>query len=229
MTRSHDKFKKILKAEFKVFEELKLEFVRELGSGGQGCVIQVKIKDGKSAKFPSKHFALKIFDGQNHKEVQQEIKKSLSAQNDHFVRIYDAETSDNVSFIAMELANQSLEDKIQEEEKEIGCEELEKILDNVGACMEVLALKFCHRDIKPANILQFNNGEYKLTDLGVGVKLHSGGTSTARVVLGTENYLSQAFKHKFQANPKTGPQVGINFTAEELRMEDSFNFGMSLF
>ena len=127
----------------------------------------------------------------------------------------------------MELAKESLEDKLKRGEK-LDKVEFEKILDQIGSCMQTISQKFCHRDIKPANILCFDNGNYKLTDLGVSVTLHNG-TSTARVVRGTEIYLSDAFKQMFKGPGNTNSNVlGENFKEDDLQMEDSFNFGMTL-
>ena len=107
-------------------------------------------------------------------------------------------------------------------------QEIEWLIDNVSSCMEEVSKKFAHRDIKPANILWFNNGDYKLTDLGVSVNIHSS-TSTARVVQGTKNYLSHAFESKFSEQAGTRNVVGANFTSDELLKEDSFNFALTLF
>ena len=49
-------------------------------------------------------------------------------------------------------------------------------------------------------------------------------------MIGTEDYVSHAFRAKF-TDAKTGRQnvVGENFTSDELLKEDSFNFGLTLF
>ena len=107
--------------------------------------------------------------------MSSEVNKCKEIKHPHFVKIYDAEWNgaeghNAFSVIAMELAETSLEDLIKDGEW-ISASEIEKIIAQVSSCMEEVSKKFAHRDIKPANILRFNNGDYKLTDLGISVKI----------------------------------------------------------
>ena len=152
-------------------------------------------KKGHNNVFHAVNFAVKLLKAtlDNREKIKKEIEKSLDVHDPHFVEIYGAGHTHKFSIIVMELAATSLEKMICDKEDEIELEEIEKIIEHVGQCMEYMADKFCHRDIKPSNILLFNNGDYKLTDLGVSVKLNST-SSTAYVVKGTEEYLSHNFK-----------------------------------
>ena len=114
MSASEEIFQEVIEREFKDLDGLQLKFVKDLGAGGQGRVFQVQKVSGQSQKIKVANFALKVFQGERAKDVKKEIEKSLSVEHQHFVKIFSGESRRKISIIAMELARESLEDRLQE-------------------------------------------------------------------------------------------------------------------
>ena len=81
MSTAREIFKRVLKSDFKILDGLQVEFVKELGAGGEGRVLHLKINDGVSNEITNPHFALKVFEEKKGRSVASEIKKSTAVDH----------------------------------------------------------------------------------------------------------------------------------------------------
>jgi len=107
----------------------------------------------------------------------------------HIMAIYDADATDNFSYIVMEYVDGPTLDHYCEMDNLLP---IERVVEVAFKCS--LALEFAHRqgvihrDIKPANILIGAQGDIKISDFGVA--LHAGGEHTHLQGVGSPAYMS---------------------------------------
>jgi serine/threonine protein kinase len=107
----------------------------------------------------------------------------------HIMAIYDADVTDNFSYIVMEYVDGPTLDHYCEMANLLP---IERVVEVAFKCS--LALEFAHRqgvihrDIKPANILIGAQGDIKISDFGVA--LHAGGEHTHLQGVGSPAYMS---------------------------------------
>jgi len=115
----------------------------------------------------------------------------LSARINHpnAVRIFDLDEAEGLHFIVMEFvegatAKAVLEDKGPYDEKTA----LEMALASASVLDAAFDLRIIHRDIKPHNIIITENGQVKVSDLGLAKIASFDGTETA--IVGTPLYIA---------------------------------------
>ena len=108
-----------------------------------------------------------------------------------------------------------------EEDEKISTNEIIKIMEHIGSCLEYFSDYFCHREISPPNILWFSDEGYKLADMSISNSLNQN-IENEKIQNGASAYNSAAFNEKFKLNRR-------DFSADELRSEDVFHFGLTLF
>lgn len=107
----------------------------------------------------------------------------------HIMAIYDADATENYSYIVMEYVDGPTLDHYCEMANLLP---IERVVEVAFKCS--LALEFAHRqgvihrDIKPANILMGAQGDIKISDFGVA--LHAGGEHTHLQGVGSPAYMS---------------------------------------
>ena len=183
-------------------------FIRELGKGGFGRVIQVSSKSDKN------EYAIKVIPIKGEaKEIIQKFQNEadiLSKFNcNNIVKYYDSSKDKNNFYILMEFCEgENLRNFI---EKNINNNTLidEKILIKIikQLCIgikEIHDKKIVHRDLTPENIFMNKNMEVKIGDFGISKNLDLFKTHTPTTKkAGTDNYIAPEILYKGIYNEKS--------------------------
>jgi serine/threonine protein kinase len=171
----------------------KYPVIREIGRGGTSRVYL-----GRDP-FANREVAIKVVSAADgidsdlrrrfHKVFVNEASLVGKLIHPHIMAIYDADASDEFSYIVMEYVNGPTLEHFCNVTNLLP---VDRIVEIAFKCS--LALEFAHRhgiihrDIKPANILIGARGDIKISDFGVA--LHSGGDHTHLQGVGSPAYMS---------------------------------------
>ena len=155
------------------------KIIETLGEGGYGTVYraeQVQLH---------REVALKVLkkdsDAQDHDEriasFLREARLAAGLRDPRLVQIYDVGESEGQHFLSMELIEGgSLTRKIRRDGP-MPWQAVIRMIRDVALALKVAhAAKLVHRDVKPGNILMTDNGQAKLTDLGLAASGANAGT-----------------------------------------------------
>jgi serine/threonine protein kinase len=123
--------------------------------------------------------------------VEAQKLRLLSKAHRHVIRIEDFGETDRHVYIAMELAQSSLQERIQRE-RPFSVSNALRIGIDIGAALHASHERgLVHRDVKPANILFRTNGEAVLSDFGIAKELgQDQGRTLQNRLIGTPRYMS---------------------------------------
>lgn len=159
--------------------------IKALGEGNFGQVYQCQNPHGQQ-------FAVKIFkDIASDKELKKsfllETSSLLQLDNEYIVKYEDFGECEYGLYVVIELCSKG---SLLERFNSKGSQSEEEIsiigMSMCHALKELDKRQLVHRDIKPDNILISNNGNLKLTDMGLAQNMNS----TVEGVYGTANYIS---------------------------------------
>lgn len=164
--------------------------VREIGSGGMGCVYQAE-----DLSIEQETLAVKILHSQfcrdlaSRQRFLRELKLMRSITNEAVVRTYDYGVDGDCVFITMEyVEGRSLMELLCHESPSLH----ERLALARGVCQGIAAIhekQIIHRDIKPANILVTRLGQVKIADFGLARPFDSNLTQ-CREIMGSIHYLA---------------------------------------
>ncbi len=168
----------------------KLRIIRQIGKGGMADVYLAE------DTVLGRNVAIKVLPPEMARDkdwlarFNREVRATANLFHPHIVTVYDVGEEDNIHFYLMEyLPNGDLKQRIDE-----GLSVVESLqyLKQIAKALKYAHNKgFIHRDIKPENILFDEDGNAKLTDLGIVTTLSSEATiSNARESIGTPRYIS---------------------------------------
>lgn len=168
-----------------------------IGSGGMGRVY-------KALHQPmNRMVALKLLSPNSTQTHQRDARFRREAilagslKHPHIVTVHDANEIDGTCFMAMELIHgQDLAVEVKKHGP-LTIEQTEIILRQTAEALAYAhAQGIVHRDLKPANLIRDEQGNIKLTDLGLA-RLHQVSTeseesslTTSHIILGTANYMA---------------------------------------
>ena len=171
----------------------KYPVIREIGRGGTSRVYL-----GRDP-FANREVAIKLVSASDgidsdlrrrfHKVFVNEASLVGKLMHPHIMAIYDADASDDFSYIVMEYVDGPTLEHFCNVSSLLP---VDRIVEIAFKCS--LALEFAHRhgiihrDIKPANILIGAHGDIKISDFGVA--LHTGGQHTHLQGVGSPAYMS---------------------------------------
>lgn len=152
------------------------EILEHIGSGGMADVYKAKCHK------LNRYVAIKILKNE-YIEDETAVKKFVSEaqatadlQHPNIVNIYDAENTENMHYIVMELAEGITLKKYIKRYGRLSIHETVDFALQIARGIEAAhAQKIIHRDIKPQNILVSNAGKIKVTDFGIA-KVATGDT-----------------------------------------------------
>jgi len=178
------------------------QILEKLGEGGMGVVY--KARDTHLDRFVAIKVLPpeKVADPERKQRFVQEAKAASALNHPNIITIYDIDSSDGVTFIAMEyVKGKTLDRLIRGKGAPLG-ETLKHAVQMADALAAAHAAGIIHRDIKPANIAVTETGLVKVLDFGLA-KLsepsdigEAEATRTMRpktesgVILGTVAYMS---------------------------------------
>jgi len=165
--------------------------LREIGEGGMGKVylaenqmigqqVAIKILDPVLARNPDLR-----------ERFAQEARIQVALQHQNIVRVLNAQSSEELSFLIMEyIEGQSL-DKVLKRRGKLSVDESIKIfaqvLDAVGYAHDKGII---HRDLKPSNIMVCADGTTKVTDFGIAKVLGDTKLTRTGTSMGSPDYMS---------------------------------------
>ena len=171
----------------------KYRLLRRLGQGASSVVYLAY------DPFAEREVALKVIrqeflndakrGSQNRRQLKNEAALAGKLIHPHIVITYDAEISEENSFIVMEyVPGGTLEKHIQPD----NLLPLDRVVEYMFKCCRALNYAqfngIIHRDIKPSNLLLANPNEIKISDLGAALRLDVEQTLDSNV--GSPNYMS---------------------------------------
>jgi len=165
--------------------------LREIGEGGMGKVylaenqmvgqqVAIKILDPVLARNPDLR-----------ERFAQEARIQVALQHQNIVRVLNAQSSEELSFLIMEyIEGQSL-DKVLKRRGKLSVDEsikiFQQVLDAVGYAH---AKGIIHRDLKPSNIMVCADGTTKVTDFGIAKVLGDTKLTRTGTSMGSPDYMS---------------------------------------
>ena len=102
----------------------------------------------------------------------QEARSASALNHPNIVHIYDIDTADDVTFIAMEFVDGRALDAVIAEAPLPIAQVLDYAIQAAGALAAAHDAGIVHRDVKPANILVNRSGQVKVLDFGLAKLLH---------------------------------------------------------
>jgi predicted Ser/Thr protein kinase len=163
-----------------------------LGSGGMGMVFQAEDSQLRRT------VALKVMKPEcsahpvSRERFLREARAVAALQHDHVVTVYQVGEQDGTPFLAMQfLKGESLDDRLQREEK-LPIDEVLRIGREIAEGLAAAhAQGLIHRDIKPGNIwLEGDSGRVKILDFGLARGQDDTHLTRTGTVLGTPQYMS---------------------------------------
>jgi serine/threonine protein kinase len=177
------------------------EVLEKLGEGGMGVVY--KARDARLDRFVALKVlhAQRVSDEERQRWFVREAKAASSLNNPHIVTIYDIDSEDGLSFIAMEyIEGRTLRELIPPQGLP-PAEALKYAVQIADALAAVHARGIIHRDLKPGNVMVARNRCAKVLDFGLAklVEAPRGEDSSTQMntistidgaVVGTAAYMS---------------------------------------
>lgn len=165
------------------------QFIQVLGKGGMGEVY--KALDPRLQR----HVALKFIQGDSRSladRFQREARAQARIDHDFVCKIYEIGEAAGKPYIAMQYIEGATLGDIRDS---ITLRQKVEIMSKVARAIHAAHKQgLIHRDIKPSNILlqRTDSNEWRpyVTDFGLAREIHSSGTTTTGVILGTPWYLS---------------------------------------
>jgi formylglycine-generating enzyme required for sulfatase activity/dienelactone hydrolase len=177
--------------------------VAKIGEGGMGAVyratdsrlnrtVAIKILPAHAATNPDRQ-----------RRFVQEAQSASALNHPNIVHIYDIDTADDVTFIAMEFVDGRALDAVIADSPIPMAQALDYAIQAAGALAAAHQAGIVHRDVKPANILVNRSGQVKVLDFGLAKLMHPAGdtetfaptkaptpATAVGVVVGTPAYMS---------------------------------------
>jgi len=147
-----------------------------LGEGGMGIVY--KARDNHLGRMVALKMLSedKIFDPERKRRFVQEAKAASALSHPNIVTIYDIDTANGVTFIAMEYVNGKTLDRVIRGKAGSLNQTLKYAVQLADALAAAHDAGIVHRDIKPGNIIVSETGQAKILDFGLAKLTENAGT-----------------------------------------------------
>ncbi|WP_075085789.1 protein kinase domain-containing protein [Mariniblastus fucicola] len=173
------------------------ELIECIGAGGMGDVFRAR---QRSMDRPVAIKVLKQSLFENDRAVarfQNEIRVAAKLNHPNIVHSYDAEVSNGLNILVMELVEGEKLSDVVEREGTLGGDEAKEIAIQIVSGLEYASHQgMIHRDIKPQNIMLLPDGKVKVTDFGLAKLVlaqsedAAGSLTLEGEVFGTPDYIA---------------------------------------
>jgi len=167
------------------------EVKHRLGRGGMGVVYLAKQKS------MGREIALKILSARLRLQPRaaerflEEARAGAQLGHPNVVRVYDFGEERGRLYLAMEyLPGGCLEDLLNHTDRILPAGALQMSLDAAQGLEYAERLGIVHRDIKPDNLLLDEEGNTKVADLGIAIRLGDSSDRQRREIIGTPHYMA---------------------------------------
>ncbi len=170
----------------------KYEILDVLGQGGMGTVY--KARDQKLDRLVALKTIRADLLSQTGEDLlsrlEREAKAAAKLSHPNIVTVYDFDTLEGTSFIALEyVEGQELKDSIENRLPLDGDEVLRIIFQILDGLSHAHSRGVVHRDIKPANVIELKTGALKISDFGIA-RVDVTQKTQVGMFLGTPQYVS---------------------------------------
>ena len=125
------------------------------------------------------------------KRFHREAESVANLTHPNIVRIYDIGSEGETYYLAMEYCSGTTLSQILSERHKLDLASANGIVAQVAKALSYIHEHgFVHRDVKPSNIIVDDNGQVKITDLGIARPIEGTGITISGMVLGTPEYMS---------------------------------------
>ncbi len=147
------------------------QIIKELGQGGMGRVYLAhdkKLDRDVALKFLDESFRK---DDKARERLLREAKSAAALDHPFICKIYDADESEDKTFIVMEFVKgEDLSERMNK--KPLSLKEIFRIVSEVAEALEEAHKKgIVHRDLKPGNIMITPQGHAKVMDFGIAKRI----------------------------------------------------------
>src|SRR5438132_1802612 len=149
------------------------EILEKLGEGGMGVVY--KARDLRLDRLvaikvlPEKALA----NAEREARFVQEAKSASALNHPNIITVYEIDTADGATFIAMEFVDGKTLDQVISRKGLRFTEALKYAVQIADALAAAHGIGVVHRDLKPANIMIAGKGQIKVLDFGLAKLTHS--------------------------------------------------------
>ncbi len=169
------------------------QVIEILGSGGMGTVFRgwdPRLQRPVALKTMHPEASGAKGDRAASSHILAEAIRAAQIRHPNVVAVYDAETSGEVAYVAMEYVDGVSLDRYLEERGALTWQEAIPLARHIAAALAAAhAIGLVHRDVKPGNVLLAQDGAVRLADFGLATWLELR-TDTPGKVFGTPGFLA---------------------------------------
>ena len=165
--------------------------LEEIGGGSAASVykaVQISLDRIVALKVLHSHLAS---DSGYLRRFYREAESVANLTHPNIVQIYDIGRKGEIYYLAMEYCSGTTLGQMLTERHKLDLASVDTIATQIAQTLSYIHEHgFVHRDIKPSNIIVGENGQVKITDLGIARAVEGTGITVSGIIVGTPEYMS---------------------------------------